>query len=76
MPFYDEIARKVPAMEGNVNFRIQVEGSGKPSKVEVTRSQLRSRQVESCMVEKIQRLRFPKSTGDRRTRFDIDFTFH
>ncbi len=76
MPCYDEIARKVPAMEGNVNFRIQVEGSGKPSKVEVTRSQLRSRQVESCMVEKIQRLRFPKSTGDRRTRFDIDFTFH
>jgi hypothetical protein len=76
MPCYDEVARKVPEMEGNVNFRIQVEGNGKPSKVEVTRSQLRSRQVETCMVERIQRLRFPKSTGDRRTRFDIDFTFH
>ncbi len=76
MPCYDEVARKVPGMEGNVNFKIQVEGNGTPSRVEVTRSQLRSVQVESCMVGKIRRLKFPKSTGDRTTRFDIDFTFH
>ena len=76
MPCYDEVARKVPGMQGKVNFKLQIEGDGRPSRVEVTRSQLRSQQVESCMVGKIQRLKFPKSTGDRRTRFDIDFTFH
>ncbi|MEZ4460066.1 MAG: AgmX/PglI C-terminal domain-containing protein [bacterium] len=75
MPCYDEVARKVPQMRGDVAFRVQVEGDGRPSRVHVTRSKLRSQTVEQCMVDRIRKLKFPASRGDRRTRFDLDFTF-
>lgn len=76
MPCYEDVARKVPQMNGQVMFKIAIDGTGTPSRVDVKRSALRSRIVEQCMVDTIRNLRFPASVGQQKTRFDIDFTFH
>lgn len=75
MPCYDPVARKVPQMRGRVEFNVAVSGEGKPTKIVVTSSGLRSKTVEQCMVDTIRNLRFPEASGQRHTRFDIDFTF-
>lgn len=75
MPCYKDIAQKVPNMAGIVRFDGVVGADGNVLHVKVAKSQLRSRMVEQCMVETIQKSRFPRATGDAQTRFSMDFRF-
>jgi outer membrane biosynthesis protein TonB len=75
MPCYRDIAQKVPKMSGTVRFEGVVGPDGKILHVKVVRSQLRSRMVEDCMIETIQKSRFPRSSGEANTRFSMDFRF-
>jgi len=74
MPCYRDIAKKVPQMKGRVELEVQVEPDGRVSRVKVTRSALRSKMVEDCIVRKTRNTRFP-STDGRRTKFDTHFDF-
>lgn len=74
MPCYREVAIKVPQMKGNVDFQGVISGDGQIAHIRVKRSELRSKDVESCMVSTIRNLRFP-STGTL-TKFTMDFDFN
>lgn len=73
MPCYSTLAAKVPEMGGTVNFKMIVEADGHVSSVKITRSELRSRVVEKCMVNRIKKIRFPKR--DRASKFSQSFSF-
>lgn len=73
-PCYDRWVNKIPQMKGRVWMDFVVAPDGHVSKVEITRSQLRSRVVEKCLVKRARRFHFPASDG-RSTRFDTHFDF-
>ena len=74
MPCYREVAIKVPQMKGNVDFQGVIAGDGQIAHIRVKRSELCSKDVESCMVLTICSLKFP-STGTL-TKFMMDFDFN
>jgi hypothetical protein len=74
MPCYDEIVQKVPAMKGRIRMRFVVASDGHVMEATVLDSQLRSRTVESCIVKRAKRWRFPAS-GGQKTRFTTHFDF-
>ena len=76
MPCYREVAKKVPEMAGRVNFKGSVGHDGRVLHITVTRSALRSRVVEDCMVQTIKNTRFQRSQGQATTHFTMDFDFH
>ena len=73
-PCYDPWVSKIPQMKGRVWMDFVVAPDGHVSKVEITRSQLRSKVVEKCLVRRARNFRFPASDG-RSTRFDTHFDF-
>lgn len=74
-PCYDRWVQKIPQMKGRVWMSFVVAPDGHVAAVEVTRSQLRSRVVEKCLVQKARSFRFPTSSGGQRTKFDTHFDF-
>jgi hypothetical protein len=74
VPCYDRWVTKIPQMKGRVWMDFVVAPDGHVSKVVITRSQLRSRVVEKCLVQRARRFRFPASDG-RSTKFDTHFDF-
>ncbi|MDB4974923.1 MAG: hypothetical protein JWN48_3264 [Myxococcaceae bacterium] len=56
-------ARKVPALAGNIEFRIHVLRSGEVSDVNVRVSDLGDRILERCMSEVIEATKFPEPHG-------------
>ncbi len=72
---YDPWVQKIPQMRGRVHLTLVVAGDGHVASVEVTRSQLRSRVVEECIVKKARTFRFPAAQGGAKTRFDTHFDF-
>jgi len=75
MPCYREIAQKVPQMSGRVDFKGSIGPDGKTLHIQITRSELRSKIVEECMVQKVRDTRFPRSQGQATTHFTMDFRF-
>jgi hypothetical protein len=74
MPCYDEVVQKVPQMRGRVDMRFVVAPDGHVMEATITNSDLRSRQVEACIVQRAKKWRFPAS-GSRKTRFTTHFDF-
>ena len=74
MRCYREAAERVPRMQGRVHIRFVVQPDGRPSRVEVIRSTLRSRRVEDCLVRTARRWRFEQA--GRATKFTSHFDFH
>lgn len=75
MPCYEEWVQKIPQMRGRVWMKFTIAPDGHVAAVRVTRSELRSRVVESCIVKRARKFRFPRATGERSTRFDTQFDF-
>lgn len=75
MPCYREVAQKVPQMEGRVHVKGSIDHDGRILHIAITRSELRSKMVEDCMVQKVKNTRFPRSQGKAITTFTMDFRF-
>lgn len=75
MPCYREVAQKVPQVRGRLALDVWIESDGSVSHVKITRSKLRSRKVEDCIVKTVRRLKFPQTSG-RSTRFSTHFDFN
>ena len=74
-PCYDRWVQKIPQMKGRVHMTFVIAGDGHVAAAKVTRSQLRSRVVEKCLVDRARRLRFPRSEGGAKTKFSTHFDF-
>lgn len=74
-PCYDRWVQKIPQMKGRVWMTFVVAGDGHVASVKITRSQLRSRVVEKCIVDRARRFSFPRSEGGQTTKFDTHFDF-
>lgn len=73
MACYETLASKIPEMKGNVSLKIIVEPDGHVSWVEFKKSELRSRVVEKCLVNRIKKLRFPRA--QKPTKFTQSYSF-
>ncbi len=60
---YEMELRLNPKLKGKVTVDIEVAGTGAVSMAEVISSSLNNKKVESCIVKKIRRWRFPKPEG-------------
>lgn len=74
-PCYDPWVQKIPQMRGRVHMNFVIDGNGRVISVEITKSQLRSRVVEQCIVDRARGFRFPSASGGAKTRFDTHFDF-
>lgn len=73
-PCYDPWVQKIPQMQGRMHLDFVVAADGHVAAVRVTRSDLRSRVVEACVVQRARQLRFPRSAGGK-TKFSTHFDF-
>lgn len=60
---YEQGLQKHPSLAGRVTVNWQISGSGRVSAASIRHSSVRSAQVESCMLAKIQNWQFPKPHG-------------
>lgn len=74
-PCYDPWVQKIPQMQGRVYLSFIVAPDGHVASVRITKSQLRSRVVEKCIVDRARTFRFPRADGDGRTKFETHFDF-
>ena len=75
MPCYHRWVQKIPQMRGRVWMTFAVAPDGTVKGLRITRSELRSRVVEQCIVDSARRFRFPRASDGRTTRFDTHFNF-
>lgn len=73
-PCYDPWVQKIPQMQGRMHLTFVVAEDGHVAAVRVTRSELRSRVVEECVVQRARQLKFPRSAGGK-TKFTTHFDF-
>lgn len=66
---------KIPQMRGRVDLTIAVAADGTVRGVRIDRSDLRSRVVEKCIVDRVRRVRFPRITSGQPARFETHFDF-
>lgn len=75
MSCYHRWVQKIPGMRGRVWMTFAVAPDGRVKGVRITRSELRSRVVEECIVDAARKFRFPSAADGRTTRFDTHFSF-
>ncbi len=62
-------------LQGKVDLQFGIAPDGHVAMVKVTRSTLRSRPTEDCMVSQAQQWSFPQTNRATLMKFDTDFTF-
>lgn len=72
---YEKSLTKNPQLQGKIVVRFIIDGSGKVSRVEIVETTIADLELESCVMERVKQMIFPKPTGGGSITVNYPFVF-